>query len=504
MAEIKWTEEQLQAINEKGSNILVAAAAGSGKTAVLVERIINKVINENVDIDKILIVTFTSAAASEIRERILDAIYKKLEVDPKNCNLQKQINLINKANISTIHSFCLDVIRNNFYELDIPNNFRVADVSEIELLKYETIEEIFEEKYLNNDKDFVDLVNTYTGYRDDEELQNLVLDIYKFIQSMPFPEKWLDESVEAFKEKFNDIGETIWGQVILKNIQEQLSEGILQLKKVEKELNKFVELDKYSRVIGEDILNLQNIERTTNSWDETFKKIDELKWTTWPSDKKIYLDIKDRSKEIRDKVKDIVNKSIKKIICYNSKQANEDLNIMYETLYKLKNLIIEFIDRFSNKKKEKNIVDFNDIEHFALRILVDDDGLPSPVAKKYQDKFNEIDIDEYQDSNLVQEYILKSVSSENNIFMVGDVKQSIYKFRQARPELFIDKYKKYDLKNDYSTGSTGLKIQLFKNFRSRENILNITNLIFKNIMSENIGEIKYSKGIMQEKQNYIL
>ena len=191
MSNVKWTEEQLQAINEKGNNILVAAAAGSGKTAVLVERIINKVINENIDIDKILVVTFTSAAASEIRERILDAIYKKLEENPENTNLQRQINLINKANISTIHSFCLDIIRNNFYELNISNNFRVADATEIELMKYEVLEDLFEEKYLNNDENFENLINTYTGYREDEGLQNLILNIYRFIQSSPFPENGL-------------------------------------------------------------------------------------------------------------------------------------------------------------------------------------------------------------------------------------------------------------------------------------------------------------------------
>ena len=213
MSNVKWTEEQLQAINEKGNNILVAAAAGSGKTAVLVERIINKVINENIDIDKILVVTFTSAAASEIRERILDAIYKKLEENPENTNLQRQINLINKANISTIHSFCLDIIRNNFYELNISNNFRVADATEIELMKYEVLEDLFEEKYLNNDENFENLINTYTGYREDEGLQNLILNIYRFIQSSPFPEKWLEENVNLFNHDNGDFSQTVWGKI---------------------------------------------------------------------------------------------------------------------------------------------------------------------------------------------------------------------------------------------------------------------------------------------------
>lgn len=493
MANVKWTEEQQQAINEKGANILVAAAAGSGKTAVLVERIINKVINEKIDIDRILVVTFTSAAASEIRERILEAIYKKLEENPEDTNLQKQINLINKANISTIHSFCLDVIRNNFYELYISSNFRVADTTEIELMKYEVLDELFEEKYLSNDKDFEDLINIYTGYRGDEGLQNLVLNIYKFIQSSPFPEKWLNDKVNLFKNTNQDFAQTIWGKTILENIEEELTEGIMQLQNILKDMKKIDELSKFTKIIQEDIYNLEDILRYTNSWDNTLTKINNLVWQKWPTDKKITIDLKEQAKEVRNKVKEIINKSIKKKIAYDSIQANEDINEMDVTLTKLKNLLVEFMFKFASKKKEKNVVDFNDIEHFALKILIGENGEATELAKKYREKFQEIAIDEYQDSNLVQEQILTSISKGNNIFMVGDVKQSIYKFRQARPELFLEKYKNYNLKQEISGNSLGLKIQLFKNFRSRENILNITNLVFQNIMSEKVGEIEYNE-----------
>lgn len=493
MANVKWTEEQQQAINEKGANILVAAAAGSGKTAVLVERIINKVINEKIDIDRILVVTFTSAAASEIRERILEAIYKKLEENPEDTNLQKQINLINKANILTIHSFCLDVIRNNFYELDISSSFRVADTTEIELMKYEVLDELFEEKYLSNDKDFEDLINIYTGYRGDEGLQNLVLNIYKFIQSSPFPEKWLNDKVNLFKNTNQDFAQTIWGKTILENIEEELTEGIMQLQNILKDMKKIDELSKFTKIIQEDIYNLEDILRYTNSWDNTLTKINNLVWQKWPTDKKITIDLKEQAKEVRNKVKEIINKSIKKKIAYDSIQANEDINEMHVTLTKLKNLLVEFMFKFASKKKEKNVVDFNDIEHFALKILIGENGEATELAKKYREKFQEIAIDEYQDSNLVQEQILTSISKGNNIFMVGDVKQSIYKFRQARPELFLEKYKNYNLKQEISGNSLGLKIQLFKNFRSRENILNITNLVFQNIMSEKVGEIEYNE-----------
>ena len=471
---------------------------GSGKTAVLVERIINKVINDKVDIDKILIVTFTSAAASEMRERILEAIYKKIEEDPSNTDLQRQIILLNKANISTIHSFCLDVIRNNFYEIDASANFRVADSAEVELLKQEIIDDLFEEKYVSEDKSFEKLLNIYTNYRGDENLRQLILNIYRFIQSSPFPEKWLNDQVEKFnlKDKLeNDFSETKWGEILLENFKEELTDSILKLKQVQKNLARFEELAKYQAVIENDIANLENLENNSNLWESAYNNAITLAWAKWPSDRRITLEIKDQAKDIRDSVKKKVASTIDKYLIYNSKQANSDIYEMYDALSSIKELVIEFTNKFAAKKKEKNIVDFNDIEHFALNILVkiDENGeiTETDVAKKYKEKFEEIAIDEYQDSNLVQENILKSVSKGNNIFMVGDVKQSIYKFRQARPELFLEKYKKYNVKGEEI--DKGLKIQLFKNFRSRENILDLTNLIFENIMSEKLGDICYNE-----------
>ncbi|MBE5806179.1 MAG: helicase-exonuclease AddAB subunit AddA [Clostridiales bacterium] len=497
MANVNWTKEQSQAIYEKGSNILVAAAAGSGKTAVLVERIINKVINDNIDIDKILIVTFTSAAASEMRERILEAIYKKIEEEPTNLNLQRQIILLNKSNISTIHSFCLDIIRNNFYEIDASANFRVADSAEIDLLKQEIIEELFEEKYIEENNEFKKLLEIYTNYRDDNNLKDLILGIYRFIQSSPFPNQWLEEQVEKFnlENKIeNDFAETIWGQILLNNFKEELVDSILKLKQIEKNLGKYDELLKFKIVISEDIEHLENIKNNTDSWEKSYNLVNELVWAKWPSDKKITLDYQNEAKKVRDSVKKKIASIIEKYLLYNSKQANQDIFEMYEVLKNLKDLVIEFSDKFSRKKKEKNIIDFNDIEHFALKILLKVENnriYETDVARKYKEKFEEIAIDEYQDSNLVQEYILKSVSRGNNIFMVGDVKQSIYKFRQARPELFLDKYEKYKLKNEDT--SNGMKIQLFKNFRSRTNILDLTNLVFENIMSKSLGDIIYNE-----------
>ena len=462
---------------------------GSGKTAVLVERIINKVINENVDIDKILVVTFTNAAASEMRERVLDAIYKKLEENPDSADLQRQITLLNKASICTIHSFCLNVIRNNFYEIDASANFRIGDTAEIEMLKSDVLDEIFEQKYMDDDKGFIKLLDTYTDYRGDEKLQEIILNIYKYIQSNPFPEKWLNEKTEKFNiDTDKDFSETIWGKIILLHIEDEISSMITQLEKIKRDTLKFVELEKFSRVLQEDINNLSSINLET--WDKAYDSINGMTWSKWPVDKKVTLELKAEAKDVRDKVKKQFD-GVK--IKSNSKEASQDIADMYGVLNELKKLILEFSTAFAAKKKERNIIDFNDIEHFALKILLNENEEPTAVAEKYKETFEEILIDEYQDSNLVQEKILTSISKGNNIFMVGDVKQSIYKFRQARPELFLEKYSTYALKEEQKVDSDGLKIQLFKNFRSRKSVLDITNLVFKNIMSEKLGNVAYNE-----------
>ena len=498
---MKWTKEQEQAIYEKNTNILVAAAAGSGKTAVLVERIINKIINENIDIDKLLVVTFTNAAASEMRERVLNAIYEKLENDSENQNLQRQITLLNKASICTIDSFCLDVVRNHFYELDnVSPNFRIGDTTEIELLKQEIIEEIFEKKYEEEDKDFNTLINTYTSYRDDTPLKEIILKIYNYIQSNPFPEKWLNEKIEMFnlegkKEEYSDFSNTVWGEELLKEVEEELIDDITALQDIEESLSFDPELNKFWQTIRSDIDMLQTLKNNLDNWDRAYEISKNINFVTWPR-KKIESSIKEEAKIIRDDVKKKLNKVINKILICDSDEAKQDIQDMYNVLDKLKYVILEFQEEFSKRKRERNIVDFNDIEHFALKILLKEteEGKiePTDVAKKYKEKYIEMAIDEYQDSNLVQEYILNAVSKGDNIFMVGDVKQSIYKFRQAMPELFLDKYKNYKKIEDKKQ-EDNLKIKLFKNFRSRENVLKFTNLIFQDIMSNLLGDIEYNQ-----------
>lgn len=466
----------------------------------MVERIIHKIIDENIDIDRLLVVTFTNAAASEMRERVLDAIYKKLEENPDNQNLQRQITLLNKSNICTIDSFCLEVVKNNFYELNnVSPSFRIADSTEIDLLKQEVIEDIFEKKYEEQNEDFIKLINTYTTYKDDEPLKELVLKIYSYIQSCPFPEKWLHDKIEMYNIKDNldqDFGETVWGQVILEDVSEELIDAISTLQRIEKDLSYNPELDIFQKTVRNDIELLDNLKNHLNSWEESYTIWSNLEFTDWPR-KKVESEQKEVSKKARTTIKDKIKKKLNAIFISSSKEINCDIYDMYEILLKLETLILEFSNEFAKRKREKNIVDFNDIEHFALEIFLkqNEDGSVSKteVAKRYQEKFQEIAIDEYQDSNMVQEYILTSISNGKNVFMVGDGKQSIYKFRQAMPEqLFIKKYDTYKNKQDRND-KDGLKIQLFMNFRSRDNVLQFTNLIFENIMSNVLGNIEYNE-----------
>ena len=483
---MKWTAEQEQAIYTKDCNLLVAAGAGSGKTAVLVERIINKIINDGVDIDRLLVVTFTNAAASEMRERIADRIYKEIENKPE---LQKQISLLGKASITTMHSFCLRVIRDNFFKVGLDPNFRIGDSTECELIKLEALEELLEEKYESDDEDFENIVNIYTSNKDDETLRSMILKIYNFIQSAPFPNKWLEEQTEILNVEDDVRAEdTPWGKLLMDYARDEINNGIEELKALELEIMDSPEAANYLITIQNDIHMLRALAEKCTTWDDMFNSIKNFEFDRLKSARGVDEEIKAQVTTVRDKVKEIVKKYLKeKVFLVDSETIKEDLKYLYQNLKSICQLVKDFDAKFKTKKLDKNIVDFNDIEHIALKLLNDN----KDISEIYKEQFDEILVDEYQDSNMIQEYILGTIS-KNRMFMVGDVKQSIYRFRQARPDLFLSKYNSFPNVND-NLLSNSKKILLFKNFRSNENIIDATNYVFERIMSKEIGEIDYDE-----------
>ena len=314
---------------------------GSGKTAVLVERILNKIINEKIDIDKILVVTFTNAAASEMKQRILEAIYQKIEEEPENQNLQRQVILLNKASICTIDSFCLEVVRNHFYELEnISPNFIISDMTQIELLQQEVLEEMFEEKYENQDKNFIKLIYTYTSYKDDTPLKDLILKIYNYMQSSPFPKKWLEEHIAMFnlKEKIEqDFSTTPWGEILLQECMEELIDCISSLKQAKDILKGDIELEKFETVINQDIQMLEILKENCDNWDKSYDLYKNLNFSTWPRQKGEN-ELKEQAKKIRDDVKKKLNLKLDKIFIGTSKQNNLDIYEMYGILQNLQDI----------------------------------------------------------------------------------------------------------------------------------------------------------------------
>lgn len=504
-----WTNEQARAITESRCNLLVAAAAGAGKTAVLVERIIRKITDPQkpVDIDRLLVVTFTNAAAAEMRERIGAALSRVLDEaqrdDSVNTrNLQRQLALLGKSSITTIHSFCLDVIRNNFHTIDLDPAFRIADDTEAVLLQLETLEELIESKYEpeNCTEEFLSLVECYGGSKDDTKLMDLILIVYGFIQSHPWPEAWLQDAVEAFNgDEGMDFSETKWAKVLMKNISIELAGLQCALEGAIAAAEKAEGLSPYVPVLKEDSLVLEAMLAACSekgSWDSLYEEFRNLEFSRLPRcGKGVDLIAQEEVKGIRDEVKARLNKLRKELISSSSGEMVSDLRQLYPVMKSLGSLVLEFEALYQAKKKQKGVIDFNDLEHFCLKVLsCREEGKVSPTqaAISLKGRYEEIYIDEYQDSNLTQEVILNTVSREDqgepNIFMVGDVKQSIYRFRQAKPEMFIEKYKAYSGASD----SKYRKILLYKNFRSREEIIHGVNYIFSRIMSESLGDINYT------------
>lgn len=496
---MEWTTEQQKVIDLRNRNILVSAAAGSGKTAVLVERIISRLTKDAdpIDVDELLIVTFTEAAASEMKERVLLAIEKKLSEEPDNVHLQRQEALIHNALITTIHSFCLSVIREHFHVIDLDPVFRIGEEGELKLLKKDVMDELLEEEYEKKNPEFLRFVERYATGRDDKKMEELILQLYEFSRSYPNPTQWLENCVDAYEvESIEELSHSLAGQLALENIRRFGKDAIALLEKAillcEEPDGPYMYLDTLKEEREGWIYFLETEEFPQLYARKKYAEGGKLKANR---DKAVSKELAETVKEIRKQTKSLLAEITKNYLYQSPEELVADMTIGKETTAELVRLVEEFAEMFAEKKRSRNLIDFGDMEQLALQILTEEregELCPSAVAREYQDRFQEIMIDEYQDSNLIQEAILTSVSKagrgEYNIFMVGDVKQSIYSFRLSRPELFMEKYETYDLQD-----SKKQRIDLHKNFRSRPEVLESANYVFRQIMMKELGGITYDE-----------
>lgn len=494
---VSWTKEQQKVIELGGRNILVSAAAGSGKTAVLVERIITMLTREKnpVDVDRLLIVTFTEAAAAEMRERIRKAVESRAEQEPDNERLQRQATLIHSAWITTIHSFCLSVIREHFHKIDLDPAFRIGEEGELKLLRKDVLSDVMEAFYGRGDRRFLELVEAYGDSRGDKNIEELVLKLYEFGRSYPEPEKWIESCIEAYEsETPEEFGNTEYYRrarantdKYLEGAQELLRQGVLICQEADGPYM-------YEDMLQADLALTEKL-KSQNSYEELYQAFSQVKWARLAAnkDKQVSVEKAERIKHIREAVKAVVKDIRSVYFAQPMEEVLADLKLCKPFMEILKELVLEFARTFEEMKHARNMIDFDDMQQYALRILTrEEDGrlIPSEVAQEYQEQFEEVMIDEYQDSNLIQEMILTSVSRMQkglrNIFMVGDVKQSIYRFRLSRPELFMEKYDRYPL-----TDGPEQRIDLHKNFRSRGEVLDSVNYIFRQIMGRALGGVEY-------------
>lgn len=508
---MKWTEEQQKVIDTRDRNILVSAAAGSGKTAVLVARILALVTDpaHPVDIDRLLIVTFTNAAAGEMRQRIRDALEARAEEAPENAHLQRQLVLIHNAQITTIHSFCLQVLRSHFHMIGLDPGFRIADEGEMLLLRQDVLKETLEEAYelgagevhTTETEEFRQLLEQLAPGKDDQAVQNALLQVYQFSLGQPWPDEWLAGCRMAYcrPDKEETPTEPDWVRFVVKDTKRVLAdvreEILYAITLCQAEHGPYM----YEKAMQDDLAMVEALQAADDYRElaKAFAVSGTYTRLSTKKDESVSKEQKEQVQELRAGIKDALA-SVRVQYFYDRPEALEETFYASGVVVRaLTRLVERFMEKLTEKKREKNVLDFSDLEHLALEILVvhDETGIQaSPAALEYAEQFEEIMIDEYQDSNLVQELILNSVAGrgrgEANRFMVGDVKQSIYRFRLACPELFLEKYQTYrELEN-------ACRIDLHKNFRSRSEVLDGVNEIFRQIMTENLGGIVYDKDAM--------
>jgi len=490
---MKWTSDQIEAIEIREKTMLVSAAAGSGKTALLIERIIRLILAEKVGVDELLILTFTRGAAGEMKNRLSQALAKALE-DPANDRsfLLKQMNILGGAAISTLHSFCLGILRQYFQKGDIDPGFMVGNETEIALMLKETMEELFEEEYLDaqehKEAPFINLVEKYSGNRNDQGLKDIVECFYRFLVTQPDPEGWCEKSLSMFNCDSLNFWTSVWGKSLVVVINAELTGARDYARKAEMIAGHFPGFETTHEQMARELLAIEEIQNLlTNDFLMGLNALENLKYEKYKGSTKVDKAMSDTiNKAYRTKSKEIIVDLQKRFLTDMEMRISE-LNKLQETMADLVNLTQKFRVQFLEKKGRKNLLDFNDLEQFTLKILKD-----PLIAQEVKSKYRYVFLDEYQDTNEMQETILQHVVRENNYFMVGDVKQSIYRFRLADPTIFIRKYERFSRIEE----KDNTLVTLSKNFRSAKGVIDGVNTIFSGIMSLKLGEIDYDHRAM--------
>lgn len=488
---MKWTERQKQAIEEKGKSLLVSAAAGSGKTAVLIERIKRLIIEENVNVDEMLVVTFTKAAASEMKEKLISAIYDEIEKEPSSIpRMRQQLERMYRANIQTFHSFAYDIVREYFYLIDIDPKVKICDDTAAVIMQNEAIDQVFDDMYDAADERFFDFLTCYGSEKDDENIKKDLLKIYEKLMSMPDPFGWLDAQLSSLEEAGADPENCVLVSAVMDEARRSVERAagyldrareLLEDHGLEKLLGKFD-----TEVQGaKSLLSTESFEEMAEGLSD-FEKIG-LRLTAGKDEKEEYALIKDSVAKLRKMAKDELSKLKEDFFFIPISSHGEDMKATAAYGREMERILIAFDQAYSERKAEKDQVDFSDVEHYCIRVLKDENA-----AGECRKKFKYIFIDEYQDSNYLQEEIIGSIRREDNVFMVGDLKQSIYSFRQAEPDIFREKYERY------RKGEGGSKIDLNMNFRSKPKIIDAVNGIFEPVMEGYDDDAALHCGLSQE------
>lgn len=486
---INWTADQTKAIDACGCNLLVSAAAGSGKTAVLVERIIRKILS-GTDVDHLLVTTFTNAAAAKMRRQVGEAVAQKLAEMPQDTHLQRQMTLINRASICTIHSLCLDIVRANFHKLDIDPDFSMADPNEAELMKEQAAQETFLKLYEQREEWFLDLADTYGGRQGDEGLAELMLRLYAFVKSMPFPESWLAVKVGMF-EACADFDGSEWAAAIKASALLTLDGCIAMTIDALGMTEKDEEILCYTSALLSDLSALKRLQSAVqHGWDNAVSALETFEFEKLKSARGVDAAKTEPVKKLRELVKEEIKSLKGKVFHTYAHDLCDDLRACAPRMRALGRLVLEFDETFTALKRQRGVLDFNDLEHLCLRVLSERDecgnAVPSEVALKLCSRYEELLVDEYQDSNELQETIFSMLWRGDNLFMVGDMKQSIYRFRHTNPLLFLHKQQTYS-----AEAGKNRKVIMSENFRSRSGIIDAVNVIFRQISSPLIGEMAY-------------